>query len=577
MRVLEPFQPGEFTPQDADSYSGLAGRIVLVGPPGTGKTTAALDEFVLPAMMMGSPPDRILCCSFTVAAATELRERLGRQTNAPPTVYKKTCSTIHAEAYRVLREQGRRDLTIYDGMTLSDRPSAAANAPDEDHDAPDAASDKAQRIQLNQAATTIREAALTAYSYARNVLWEPDSDDARAYIAGLCGTRRDLDPAKVFESMLDYIAEKARVPGRIDFSDMLINAAAHDGRDLDLLIVDEAQDCTPLQWRLVDRWMAHAKRVVLIADPDQAIHEWAGAAPHLLARYIEDPEWQPRYLPQSYRVPELPHAAARIIITANRNRHDAPYSPRPERGSTTIWATPAGAAAALAANPPPSALIMGRTRAVIDSIAKHLAANLIPFVNERGASPLGSEVTNLSLAAILKWQAGLTCSRQEAHRALEAIPAKPYFLCKKKDAAGILATYPDDIPFPATILSPLLLAADPITACKDSARARALIPLVAKHGHQILEDAPPHTLTTMHASKGREAHTAIVLLAKPWVVSNAEDRHPEATAEQERRLLYVAMTRCTHALWLVGAGGGDLYHEPLRAAEEAPSRVDCPF
>ena len=45
----------------------------------------------------------------------------------------------------------------------------------------------------------------------------------------------------------------------------------------DLMIIDEAQDLTPLQWKFVYKLGEKAKRIYLAGDDDQAIYEWNGA------------------------------------------------------------------------------------------------------------------------------------------------------------------------------------------------------------------------------------------------------------------------------------------------------------
>ena len=45
---------------------------------------------------------------------------------------------------------------------------------------------------------------------------------------------------------------------------------------LEVLIVDEAQDLTPLQWKQVEVLKQTTERVWYAGDDDQAIHRWMG-------------------------------------------------------------------------------------------------------------------------------------------------------------------------------------------------------------------------------------------------------------------------------------------------------------
>ena len=48
---------------------------------------------------------------------------------------------------------------------------------------------------------------------------------------------------------------------------------------LKVLIVDEAQDCTPLQWSVIYKLAENTDRIYLAGDDDQAIYQWNGADP----------------------------------------------------------------------------------------------------------------------------------------------------------------------------------------------------------------------------------------------------------------------------------------------------------
>ena len=53
------------------------------------------------------------------------------------------------------------------------------------------------------------------------------------------------------------------------------------GPDLDLLIIDEAQDLVPIQWRMVKECLLpNAKKAYYAGDDDQCIFDWAGANVH---------------------------------------------------------------------------------------------------------------------------------------------------------------------------------------------------------------------------------------------------------------------------------------------------------
>jgi len=86
--------------------------------------------------------------------------------------------------------------------------------------------------------------------------------------------------------------------GKQDFVDMIaLYPTMADPIHLDLLIVDEAQDLTPLQWTMVRHMAETAAEVVIAGDDDQAIHRWAGVDVRQFLRCSENIEGTITILP----------------------------------------------------------------------------------------------------------------------------------------------------------------------------------------------------------------------------------------------------------------------------------------
>ena len=69
-----------------------------------------------------------------------------------------------------------------------------------------------------------------------------------------------------------------RTPDRLDFTDMVKKFIDDAGNlPIKVLMVDEAQDLTPLQWDMVVKIAKNVWRVYIAGDDDQAIYEWNGA------------------------------------------------------------------------------------------------------------------------------------------------------------------------------------------------------------------------------------------------------------------------------------------------------------
>jgi len=114
------------------------------------------------------------------------------------------------------------------------------------------------------------------------------------------------------------------------FADM-INKFLVDGTppELDVLIVDEAQDLAELNWRLVEKLAGNAKKTFIAGDDDQAIYEWNGAKPQRFVGY----EGENIILNQSYRIPSKVHPIAEKISKRITLREPKTYKPREEKGT----------------------------------------------------------------------------------------------------------------------------------------------------------------------------------------------------------------------------------------------------
>src|SRR5262249_50860095 len=102
--------------------------------------------------------------------------------------------------------------------------------------------------------------------------------------------------------------------GVLDFTDMLAAYAASPCQplDLDLAVVDEAQDLSRLQWRVVMKAFAAARELVVGGDDMQMIHHWAGADEERFLGLLAD-GFEIENLPISHRLPRAAFALAEEV------------------------------------------------------------------------------------------------------------------------------------------------------------------------------------------------------------------------------------------------------------------------
>ena len=105
----------------------------------------------------------------------------------------------------------------------------------------------------------------------------------------------------------------------------------------DVLFIDEAQDLSPLQWRMVRTLWKKADKTYIAGDDDQAIFRWAGADVDTFIALKEEVDYVDT-LSQSYRIPGGPiHELSQSIIRNVSNRYDKEYMPRQEQGDLTHY------------------------------------------------------------------------------------------------------------------------------------------------------------------------------------------------------------------------------------------------
>ena len=129
------------------------------------------------------------------------------------------------------------------------------------------------------------------------------------------------------QELKKYKTEK----GLYDYDDMLEQFIDQDvSPSFDVLFIDEAQDLSPLQWRMVRTLWKKANKTYIAGDDDQAIFRWAGADVDTFIA-LKDEVDHIDTLNQSYRIPGGPiHELSQDIIRKVTNRYDKEYMPRQE-------------------------------------------------------------------------------------------------------------------------------------------------------------------------------------------------------------------------------------------------------
>lgn len=285
----------------------MSNIIKIAGPPGTGKTTTLLN-IVEELLRSGINPRKICFISFTKKAATEAQTRAAERFNLTATSLP-FFRTIHSLAFMFLGKERLEMLAVRDYAEIARHLGVTITFNRVSEDGQILGMSKGDRM-------------LFQYGLYRAAC-KPMRDHFDANMGD-----DDISWAE-FELLGRTITEYKRVHAKIDFNDLLEQFTTQaSSPDISHLIVDEAQDLSPLQWQVVDKLAKGVNHVYIAGDDDQAIFRWAGAD---VDRFISQPGML-KVLPKSYRVPVNIQTVANKVIAQVSNRIEKQWQPKEEGG-----------------------------------------------------------------------------------------------------------------------------------------------------------------------------------------------------------------------------------------------------
>jgi len=116
----------------------------------------------------------------------------------------------------------------------------------------------------------------------------------------------------ILKNISDNLEEYKRVKKKLDFNDMINQLLLKDNLPkFKVIFIDEAQDLSPLQWKLFDKLKQYADDIYLAGDDDQAIFAWAGAD---VDRFINEPAKE-KVLKYSKRISKAVQESSVVPLT----------------------------------------------------------------------------------------------------------------------------------------------------------------------------------------------------------------------------------------------------------------------
>ncbi|MGH3813599.1 MAG: ATP-dependent helicase, partial [Pseudonocardiaceae bacterium] len=280
------------------------GPVCVLAGAGTGKTRTITRRIAQLVRTGHVCPGQVLAVTFTTRAAGEMRTRL-RDLGVGGV----QARTFHAAALRQLRYFWPRVVGGEPWPLLEHKLRLVGQA--------------AQRAGAQTGADDLRDFA-SEIEWAKASLVTPES-----YPAAVAAARRDtpVSAAQVAAIYTGYeeLKNRRRV---LDFDDLLLHTAAaleeqsavaQEFRDrYRCFVVDEYQDVTPLQQRVLDAWLGARDDLTVVGDANQTIYSFAGAAPRFLLEFTTRfPDAVTVRLHRDYRsTPQVVSLANRVISAA---------------------------------------------------------------------------------------------------------------------------------------------------------------------------------------------------------------------------------------------------------------------
>ncbi|MBJ2121028.1 ATP-dependent DNA helicase UvrD2 [Arthrobacter sp. MSA 4-2] len=522
----------------------LAGPLCVLAGAGTGKTRAITHRIAYGVHTGVYKPQQVLAVTFTARAAAEMRTRL-RDLGAGGV----QARTFHAAALRQLQ---------YFWPSAVGGPLPALV----DHKA-QLIAEAARRLRLSTDRAAIRDVA-AEIEWAKVSMLMPDS-----YVAAAAGRAEpagmDLTTvARIFSAYEDLKIDR----NLIDFEDVLLTTVGILQEDEKVaatvrsqyrhFVVDEYQDVSPLQQRLLDLWLGDRQELCVVGDASQTIYSFTGATSRHLLDFTSRYEGaQVVRLVRDYRSTPQVVRLANTLLAARSSEVD-------RRAGATSWSAPLELVAQRPAGPEPvftactddEAEAAEVARRIGELLASGVPASEIAILFRTNGQSEAYEQALASAGIGYQLRGGERFfARREVRDALLQLRAAaraegeddvPQQVRDVLSSLGYTSTAPQTsgaVREKWESLAALVGLADELSRTRESFSLRMFVAeLEERSAAQHAPTVQGVTLASLHSAKGLE-WDAVFLVGLSEGLMPISFADTQEAIDEERRLLYVGITR----------------------------------
>lgn len=516
-----------------EAASTLRGQVCVLAGAGTGKTRVITHRIAHGVDTGAYSPQRVMAVTFTTKAAGELRGRL-------------RALGVEGVAARTFHAAALAQLNFFWPQVARDTAPAIVDSKVK------LLSHAADGIGLRLDASTLRDVA--SQIEWRKVTMRSIEDYADVRPGGIPGL--SIDPLVGLQGAYEKLKDERR---QLDFEDVLlacagmieseprVAAAVHE--QYRHFTVDEYQDVSPVQHRLLQLWLGDRKDLCVVGDASQTIYSFAGADPRYLLEFAErDDDVTVVRLERNYR------SDAAVLAVANELMRGRPGALQ------LVTPAPAG--------PSPEVTSYEDDAAEANGIADRIAAQLREGVDPHDvavlyrlnaqSAPLLAALSSRGIPATVLggkrfWDLPEVRQALMALRGASVAPLSGSFIATVRDVLRSLGLTDEAPPAGGALREAWEARAAVLRLAEEAPHGTTLRgftdELTARAKAQHEPAMRTVTLATLHAAKGLEwPHVHLMGLSEGLLPISYATTFEQI--DEERRLAYVGVTRAARTLSL---------------------------